>query len=170
MPDLYTVEARGLRALDGRFARASEIAATRRDALLRALAVQARDKLAQAAPRGTGPGQHLADLFTVTPIATQGQTASVTVTNSKQVRGGGKVYNLVDLLTTGTRPHNIPNAFGWGLGAGIGGRFSGLFHPGTRANPFVSKALRGLDVASEGQKVAIKVAGNLVGTEATYDA
>lgn len=30
-----------------------------------------------------------------------------------------------------TRPHDIPNAFGYGDDFGIGGRFEGRFHPGT---------------------------------------
>jgi hypothetical protein len=42
----------------------------------------------------------------------------------------------------GTRPHDIPNAFGWGPKFGIGGRFDGKFHPGNRANPFLTDNLR----------------------------
>ena len=44
----------------------------------------------------------------------------------------------------GSAPHDIPNAFGWGPSFGIGGRFSGKFHPGiikAHAQPFLSKNL-----------------------------
>ena len=41
----------------------------------------------------------------------------------------------------GTVPHDIPNAFGWGPTAGIGGRFDGKWHPGTKPNRFLSDNL-----------------------------
>jgi hypothetical protein len=42
----------------------------------------------------------------------------------------------------GTRPHNIPNAFGYGSTFGIGGRFDELFHPGhPQPNRFLSDNL-----------------------------
>jgi hypothetical protein len=41
----------------------------------------------------------------------------------------------------GTVAHNIPNAFGYGPDFGIGGRFGGMFHPGTKAVPFLRDAL-----------------------------
>lgn len=41
----------------------------------------------------------------------------------------------------GTRPHNIPNAFGYGPTFGIGGRFEGMFHPGNHANHFLTDNL-----------------------------
>ena len=37
----------------------------------------------------------------------------------------------VEYLEEGTRPHDIPNAFGKGFDFGIGGRFDGKFHPGS---------------------------------------
>ena len=37
----------------------------------------------------------------------------------------------VEYLEEGTRPHNIPGAFGRPIPFGIGGRFSGMFHPGS---------------------------------------
>lgn len=41
-----------------------------------------------------------------------------------------------------TRPHDIPNAFGFGIDFGIGGRFDGKFHPGTTGqHPFARAAL-----------------------------
>jgi hypothetical protein len=39
-----------------------------------------------------------------------------------------------------TRPHDIPNAFGWGPDFGIGGRFSGKFHPGTTGQHMFARA------------------------------
>jgi len=42
----------------------------------------------------------------------------------------------------GTRPHDIPNAFGWGPTFGIGGRFDGYFHPGYVGNPFLTDNLK----------------------------
>ena len=38
----------------------------------------------------------------------------------------------------GTKPHDIPNAFGYGPHFGIGGRFDGKFHPGTKPNRFLT--------------------------------
>lgn len=37
----------------------------------------------------------------------------------------------VEYLEEGSRPHDIPNAFGKGFDFGIGGRFDGKFHPGS---------------------------------------
>ena len=37
----------------------------------------------------------------------------------------------VEYLEEGTRPHDIPRAFGRPLPFGIGGRFNGMFHPGS---------------------------------------
>jgi len=36
-----------------------------------------------------------------------------------------------EYLEGGTRPHNIPNAFGRGFNYGLAGRFNGKFHPGS---------------------------------------
>lgn len=41
----------------------------------------------------------------------------------------------------GTKPHDIPGAFGIPSPFGIGGRFDGKFHPGGHANPFLRDAL-----------------------------
>lgn len=38
----------------------------------------------------------------------------------------------VEYLEEGTDPHDIPRAFGKPLPFGIGGRFNGKFHPGSR--------------------------------------
>lgn len=50
-----------------------------------------------------------------------------------------KSYSL--FVHEGTVPHDIPNAFGWGPEFGIGGRFDGRFHPGTKANRFLADNL-----------------------------
>lgn len=50
-----------------------------------------------------------------------------------------KSYSLY--VHDGARPHNIPNAFGYGPDFGVGGRFSGMFHPGNRPNPFFRRNL-----------------------------
>ena len=38
-----------------------------------------------------------------------------------------------------TKPHDIPNAFGFGDHVGIGGPFAGRFHPGTTGQHFFSR-------------------------------
>lgn len=38
------------------------------------------------------------------------------------------------------KPHDIPNSFGWGPEAGIGGRFAGKWHPGNPATRFLTRA------------------------------
>jgi len=38
----------------------------------------------------------------------------------------------IPFLEYGTGPHDIPNSFGYGERFGIGGRFSGKFHPGSK--------------------------------------
>lgn len=50
-----------------------------------------------------------------------------------------KSYSL--FVHEGTKPHDIPGAFGYPAPFGIGGRFDGKFHPGGRANPFLRDAL-----------------------------
>ena len=51
--------------------------------------------------------------------------------------------NLVPYITyleEGTKPHDIPNAFGLGEDFGIGGRFEGFFHPGSKKHMgFISR-------------------------------
>ena len=41
------------------------------------------------------------------------------------------VAPYIQYLEEGTKPHNIPGAFGRRLPFGIGGRFNGMFHPGS---------------------------------------
>lgn len=43
----------------------------------------------------------------------------------------GVVAPYVEYLEEGTRPHNIPHAFGRPLPFGTSGRFDGMFHPGS---------------------------------------
>jgi len=43
--------------------------------------------------------------------------------------GNGSEY--ITFLEEGTKPHDIPKAFGKELPFGIGGRFDGKFHPGS---------------------------------------
>lgn len=42
------------------------------------------------------------------------------------------VAPYAEYLETGTSPHDIPNAFGRDFPFGIGGRFEGKFHPGSK--------------------------------------
>ena len=44
----------------------------------------------------------------------------------------GSVAPYVQYLEEGTDPHDIPRAFGKPLPFGIGGRFDGKFHPGSK--------------------------------------
>jgi hypothetical protein len=50
-----------------------------------------------------------------------------------------KSYSL--FVHNGSEPHDIPNAWGLGPTFGIGGRFSGKFHPGHGPNRFLSDNL-----------------------------
>jgi hypothetical protein len=47
---------------------------------------------------------------------------------------------LATWILGGTKPHNIPKAFGYPLPFGTSGRFGGMFHPGTKPNPFNVRA------------------------------
>ena len=47
---------------------------------------------------------------------------------------------LATWILGGTKPHNIPKAFGYPLPFGTSGRFGGFFHPGTRPNLFNVRA------------------------------
>lgn len=50
------------------------------------------------------------------------------------------VAPYVGYLEEGTDPHNIPGAFGRALPFGIGGRFDGKFHPGSKKHKgFISE-------------------------------
>ena len=67
----------------------------------------------------------------------------------------GDSYNLGQLLETGTMPHAIPNAFGWGENFGIDPNF----HPGMRAYNNYRNALNdNIAVYKENISKAIKEA------------
>lgn len=42
------------------------------------------------------------------------------------------VAPYLEYLEEGTNPHDIPGAFGYPLPFGVGGRFDGKFHPGSK--------------------------------------
>jgi hypothetical protein len=48
-------------------------------------------------------------------------------------------YSL--FVHNGTKPHDIPGAFGIPAPFGVGGRFDGKFHSGNAANPYLTDAL-----------------------------
>ena len=60
--------------------------------------------------------------------ATSGQMFSET---TYRIHFSGTVAPYLEYLEEGTRPHDIPRAFGYPLPFGIGGRFDGKFHPGS---------------------------------------
>lgn len=49
-----------------------------------------------------------------------------------RIKFDSSVAPYVTYLEEGTDPHDIPKAFGRPLPFGIGGRFNGKFHPGSR--------------------------------------
>ena len=56
-----------------------------------------------------------------------------------RIHFSGVVAPYVQYLEEGTKPHNIPNAFGI-RGLGTHGRFDGMFHPGsTKHKGFISE-------------------------------
>lgn len=52
--------------------------------------------------------------------------------NVYRIQFSEKVAPYVTYLEEGTSPHDIPRAFGRPLPFGIGGRFDGKFHPGSK--------------------------------------
>ena len=60
--------------------------------------------------------------------ATQGAMLNASIF---KIHFDSSVAPYIDFLEQGTKPHNIPGAFGYSLPFGIGGRFSGKFHPGS---------------------------------------
>jgi hypothetical protein len=61
------------------------------------------------------------------------------VSDSSPCSPSRKSYSL--FVHNGADPHDIPGAFGIPAPFGVGGRFSGRFHPGNRANPYLLNAL-----------------------------
>lgn len=49
-----------------------------------------------------------------------------------RIHFSGTVAPYIQYLEEGTEPHDIPRAFGRPLPFGIGGRFDGKFHPGSK--------------------------------------
>jgi hypothetical protein len=165
MSDAVRIEVQGLRDLIGRFARDADSGLQQRqDQMLRLIAAQAKERLEAAAPRGPGPGPHLADMFAVGALEREGSGATIAVTNPRTVSSkAGQTYSLLQLITTGTRAHDIPGAFGYALPFGIGGRFSGRFHPGQPANPFVEHVVSEMDPQAELMRTARGVVVDLAG-------
>lgn len=59
--------------------------------------------------------------------------------NVYRIHFSSAVAPYVEYLEEGTKPHDIPRAFGKPLPFGIGGRFDGKFHPGsTKHKGFIS--------------------------------
>lgn len=59
--------------------------------------------------------------------------------NVYRIHFSSAVAPYVEYLEEGTKPHDIPRAFGKELPFGIGGRFDGKFHPGsTKHKGFIS--------------------------------
>lgn len=57
----------------------------------------------------------------------------------------GNKTPYLDALQKGSKPHDIPNAFGYGIEFGVGGRFSGKFHPGSKKHKhFINKIYHGI--------------------------
>ena len=61
--------------------------------------------------------------------ATQGRLLDET---TYRIHFDSSIAPYLVYLEEGTEPHDIPNAFGRGETFGIGGRFSGKFHPGSK--------------------------------------
>lgn len=52
--------------------------------------------------------------------------------NTFRIHFDSSIAPYVEYLEEGTDPHDIPRAFGRNLPFGIGGRFNGKFHPGSK--------------------------------------
>ena len=71
------------------------------------------------------------------------------------------VAPYVGFLESGTGPHDIPGAFGYALPFGIGGRFSGRFHPGsTKHKGFIS--VKAFDLAVEVVESQLRRIGRMI--------
>lgn len=60
--------------------------------------------------------------------ATSGQMIN---SNTYHIKFDSTIAPYVRFLEEGTKPHDIPRAFGRELPFGIGGKFNGKFHPGS---------------------------------------
>ena len=61
-------------------------------------------------------------------------TPSVIGAASYSIKFDASVAPYIVYNEEGTRPHDIPRAFGYPLPFGIGGQFDGMFHPGSYKN------------------------------------
>jgi hypothetical protein len=97
----------------------------------------------QVAARGSAPVRTgcLRDSIVKRPIVeeAEGVLSMLVVCDTTPCSPTRSSYAL--LVHNGTKPHDIPNAFGWGHDFGIGGRFDGRFHPGTKPHPFFTENL-----------------------------
>jgi len=68
--------------------------------------------------------------------ATSGQMVD---SQTYRIHFDSTIAPYVEALEEGSKPHDIPNAFGRGMTFGIGGRFDGKFHCGsTKHKGFIS--------------------------------
>ena len=61
----------------------------------------------------------------------QATSGSMLTDTTYRINFSSTIAPYVEYLEEGTRPHDIPHAFGKPLPFGIGGRFDGNFHPGS---------------------------------------
>ena len=73
-------------------------------------------------------------------------TYAITFSNEiAQFHPNGKGQEYITFLEEGTKPHDIPGAFGRDYPFGIGGKFDGKFHPGSQKHKgFISEKSVGL--------------------------
>jgi hypothetical protein len=95
------------------------------------------EALRKEAPRGAKDrGPHLQDRIFSERHSAIGSVQAIFETDRVPV---------ADFVLGGTKPHDIPGAFGYPLPFGIGGRFEGKFHPGTVPNRFNVRAWLGVE-------------------------
>ena len=109
-------------------------------------------------------GDYIASIR-VSDTTKKGNTISTEIFTEAQVMTkSGNSYNLGLLLETGTNPHAIPNAFGWGDKYGYDSvqykkTLNPNWHPGTIAQPHFKPALeKNKSLYKENIKRAIKEA------------
>lgn len=102
----------------------------------RATVVQAGARQILAPHRKTGC---LEDSLVKRAETVAGELAIRLVSDTTSCSERRESYSLV--VHNGSVAHDIPGAFGIPAPFGIGGRFDGKFHPGTKAVPFLRDAL-----------------------------
>jgi hypothetical protein len=145
-----TITVSGLRQFNGRLTKfVNGGLQQRRDEALVEAAALLKDRLEIVTPRGAGRGGHLAQAYIITGPEVEGASATMSIENTKSVMSkSGKVWSLLELLVHGTPPHNIPGAFGFPPPFGTVGKYDGMFHPGTRPNDFVQRAIAETDFSA----------------------